>query len=166
MILLQLLLGNNNHSIIENFPYLLTLTHVVFEQPAISNKPIKPKLRKAKANNDDAIPPYNIIQPNQELEPIDSKLHRWLFSMGLLLPGYVIPKPRQTAEASELSEIDALKVSHITIIIIFILIETTRPNSDNCKRKKTMMVFLLNPSIYLCWDGHMIHTSMHVHILP
>ena len=49
-----------------------------------------------------------IKQPNQDLEPLDSKLHQWLFSMGLLLPGYSLPK-LETAKAKELSEIEAIQ---------------------------------------------------------
>ena len=92
---------------IDSFPYLLTRTHIVFEQPVLTDK-VNAKQRKAQ-NSVASIPPYNIIQPNQDLEPIDSKLHQWLFSMGLLLPGYVIPK-LHPKEAAELSELDALKV--------------------------------------------------------
>lgn len=89
----------------------MTRTQVVFEQPLISDKPTK-RRKAQKTIADVSIPSYNIIQPKQDLETIDSKLHRWLFSMGLLLPGYVIPKltAKEAAEAAELSEIEALKV--------------------------------------------------------
>jgi hypothetical protein len=50
------------------------------------------------------------------LEPIDSKLQQWLFSMGLLLPGYSLPKA-ETAKAKELSEIEALQVTSTPFLL-------------------------------------------------
>ena len=50
------------------------------------------------------------------MEPIDSKLQQWLFSMGLLLPGYSLPKA-ETAKAKELSEIEALQVTSTPFLL-------------------------------------------------